>query len=144
MQQISKLSGSSGPMWDSKAPSSGGIYGPHFVKFEQKKITLPGGYLFEMLPSHLAFLVVPYNQFTRGLDTSALPAGLTRWTLIVLVSQFSLGSSLNAVVIFNLEVTHAARFALKTTTAFNEEPKEKNWPGTRKKTEGFEPKIADF
>ena len=34
-----------------------------------------------------------------------------------------LGSSLNAVVVFNLEVTHAARFALKTTTAFNEEPK---------------------
>ena len=32
-------------------------------------------------------------------------------------------SSLNAVVVFNLEVTHAARFALKTTTAFNEEPK---------------------
>ena len=26
-------------------------------------------------------------------------------------------------VVFNLEVTHAARFALKTTTAFNEEPK---------------------
>ena len=35
----------------------------------------------------------------------------------------NLGSSLNAVVVFNLEVTHAARFALKTTTAFNEEPK---------------------
>ena len=34
-----------------------------------------------------------------------------------------LGSSLNAVVVFNLEVTHAARFALKTTTAYNEEPK---------------------
>ena len=26
-------------------------------------------------------------------------------------------------VVFNLEVTHAARFALKTTSAFNEEPK---------------------
>ena len=35
----------------------------------------------------------------------------------------NLGSSLNAVVVFNLEVTHAARFALKTTNAFNEEPK---------------------
>ena len=34
-----------------------------------------------------------------------------------------LGSSLNAVVVFNLEVTHAARFALKTTSAFNEECK---------------------
>ena len=41
--------------------------------------------------------------------------------------QFSfLGSSLNAVVAFNLEVTHAARFALKTTAAFNEEPKKEN------------------
>ena len=29
-------------------------------------------------------------------------------------------------VVFNLEVTHAARFALKTTTAFNEEPKKEN------------------
>ena len=37
-----------------------------------------------------------------------------------------LGSSLNAVVAFNLEVTHAARFALKTSTAFNEEPKKEN------------------
>ena len=37
-----------------------------------------------------------------------------------------LGSSLNAVVAFNLEVTHAARFALKTTAAFNEEPKKEN------------------
>ena len=37
-----------------------------------------------------------------------------------------LGSSLNAVVVFNLEVTHAALFALKTTTAFNEEPKKEN------------------
>ena len=37
-----------------------------------------------------------------------------------------LGSSLNAVVGFNLEVTHAVRFALKTTSAFNEEPKKKN------------------
>ena len=45
-----------------------------------------------------------------------------------------LGSSLNAVVAFNLEVTHAALFALKTTAAFNEEPKKENWPGTRKKT----------
>ena len=34
-----------------------------------------------------------------------------------------LGSSLNAVVVFNFEVTHAARFALKTTAAFNERPK---------------------
>ena len=37
-----------------------------------------------------------------------------------------LGSSLNAVVVFNLEVTHAVRFVLKTTSAFNEEPKRKN------------------
>ena len=37
-----------------------------------------------------------------------------------------LGSSLNAVVVFNLEVTNAARFALKTTSAFNEEPKKEN------------------
>ena len=37
-----------------------------------------------------------------------------------------LGSSLNAVVVVNLEVTHAARFALKTTAAFNEEPKKEN------------------
>ena len=37
-----------------------------------------------------------------------------------------LGSSFNAVVVFNLEVTHAARFALKTTAAFNEEPKKGN------------------
>ena len=29
-------------------------------------------------------------------------------------------------VVFNLEVTHAARFAWKTTTAFNEEPKKEN------------------
>ena len=35
-----------------------------------------------------------------------------------------LDSSLNVVVVFNLEVTHAARFAL--TTAFNEEPKKEN------------------
>ena len=42
-------------------------------------------------------------------------------------SLFSfLGSSLNAVVVFNLEFTHAARFALKTTAAFNEEPKKEN------------------
>ena len=42
----------------------------------------------------------------------------------IFVKYFSfLGSSLNAVVVFNLEVIHAARFALKTTTAFNEEPK---------------------
>ena len=37
-----------------------------------------------------------------------------------------LGSSLNAVVVFSLEVTHAARFALKTTSAFNGEPKNEN------------------
>ena len=37
-----------------------------------------------------------------------------------------IGSSLNAVVVFNFEVTHAALFALKTTTAFNEEPKKEN------------------
>ena len=29
-------------------------------------------------------------------------------------------------VVFNLEVTHAARFALKTITAFNEELKKEN------------------
>ena len=29
-------------------------------------------------------------------------------------------------VVFNLEVTHAARLALKTTTAFNEELKKEN------------------
>ena len=39
-----------------------------------------------------------------------------------------LGSSLNAVVVFNLEVTHAARFALKTATAFNENPKIEKLP----------------
>ena len=38
----------------------------------------------------------------------------------------NLGSSLNAVVIFNFKVTHAALFALKTTTAFNEEPKKES------------------
>ena len=37
-----------------------------------------------------------------------------------------LGSSLNAVVVFNLEVTHATLSELKTTTAFNEEPKKEN------------------
>ena len=41
----------------------------------------------------------------------------------------NLGSSLNAVVVFNIEVTHAARFALKTTNAFNEEPKKENLAG---------------
>ena len=40
--------------------------------------------------------------------------------------KVNLGSTLNVVVVFNLEVTHAARFALKTTTAFNEEPKKEN------------------
>ena len=47
------------------------------------------------------------------------------YTLVLLCSPLYsfLGSSLNAVVVFNLEVTHAARFALKTTAAFNEEPK---------------------
>ena len=55
-----------------------------------------------------------------------------------------LGSSLNEVVVFNLEVTHAARLALKTTTALNEEPKKEKWPGKPKKLEGFETKIADF
>ena len=39
--------------------------------------------------------------------------------------KFFLGSSLNAVVVFNLEVTQSARFELKTTAAFNEEPKKK-------------------
>ena len=29
-------------------------------------------------------------------------------------------------MVFNFEVTHAALFALKTTTAFNEEPKKEN------------------
>ena len=37
-----------------------------------------------------------------------------------------LGPSLNAVVVFNLEVTRAALFALKTTSAFNEGPKKVN------------------
>ena len=46
-------------------------------------------------------------------------------------------------VVFNLEVTHAARFALKTPAAFNEKPKKENWPGTGKKTEGFEPKMVE-
>ena len=32
-------------------------------------------------------------------------------------------------VVFNLQVTHAARFALKTTTAFNEEPKKEKLAG---------------
>ena len=41
---------------------------------------------------------------------------------MIIIISFCI-SSLNAVVVFNLEVTHAARFALKTTTAFNEEPK---------------------
>ena len=31
-------------------------------------------------------------------------------------------------VVFNLEVTHDARFALKTTTAFNEEHKKEKLP----------------
>ena len=55
-----------------------------------------------------------------------------------------LGSSLNAVVVFNLEVTHAASFALKTTTAFNEEPKKEIRPGKLKKTQRLQPKLADF
>ena len=29
-------------------------------------------------------------------------------------------------IAFNLEVTHAARYALKTTSAFNEEPNKEN------------------
>ena len=37
-------------------------------------------------------------------------------------------ASLNAVVVFNIEVTHAARFELKTTAAFNEEPKKEKLP----------------
>ena len=36
-----------------------------------------------------------------------------------------LGSSLNTVVVSNLEVPHAARLALKTTSAFIEETKKK-------------------
>ena len=43
-----------------------------------------------------------------------------------------LGSSLNEVVVFNIEVTHAARFPLKTTAAFNEEPKKENSAWTAK------------
>ena len=48
--------------------------------------------------------------------------------------QCASGSSLNAVVVFNLEVTHAARFAYETTTSFNEEPKKGNlaWKAERK------------
>ena len=46
--------------------------------------------------------------------------------LLRFINNTFLGSSLNAVVVFNLEVTHAARFALKTTAAFNEEPKKEN------------------
>ena len=42
--------------------------------------------------------------------------------------EIILGSSLNAVVVFNLEVTHAARFTLKTITAFKEEPKKEKSP----------------
>ena len=38
--------------------------------------------------------------------------------VVIQPPQPVLDSSLNAVVVFNLEVTHAARFALKTTTAF--------------------------
>ena len=49
---------------------------------------------------------------------------LTQKKVKILFFQNSfLGSSLNEVVVFNLEVTYAARFALKTTNAFNEEPK---------------------
>ena len=39
------------------------------------------------------------------------------------INQCAIGSSLNTVVVFNLEVTHAARCELKPTTAINEEPK---------------------
>ena len=47
-------------------------------------------------------------------------------TVIMVLFNSFLGSSLNAMFVFNLEVTHAARFALKTTAAFNEEPKKEN------------------
>ena len=41
---------------------------------------------------------------------------------------YNLDSSLNTVVVFNFEVTHAARFALKTISAFNEETKKETSP----------------
>ena len=42
--------------------------------------------------------------------------------VLVKISVFLiLVSSLNVVVVFNLKVTHAAIFALKTTAAFNDE-----------------------
>ena len=49
-------------------------------------------------------------------------------------AYFNLDSSLNAVVVFNLEVTHAARFALKTTSAFNEEHKKEKSPKDHEKS----------
>ena len=45
-------------------------------------------------------------------------------------SHFSfLDSSLNTMVVFNIEVTTAARFALKTTSAFKEKPKKEKLEG---------------
>ena len=58
-------------------------------------------------------------------DRSSHVSGLVGEQLLLIMIS---GSSLNAVVVFNLEVTHAARFALKTTAAFNEEPKKEKWP----------------
>ena len=55
-----------------------------------------------------------------------------------------LGSSLNAVVVFKLEVTHTARFALKTTTAFNQEPKKEKSPKDHEKTTFLDEKARFF
>ena len=53
-----------------------------------------------------------------------------------------LGSSLNAV--FNLEVTHPARFAWKTTTAFNEEPKKEKSPNGHEESSFLVEKAGFF
>ena len=47
-------------------------------------------------------------------------------------------------VVFNLEVTHAARFALKTTSAFNEGPKKENSAWKAKENTKIIAKISRF
>ena len=47
-------------------------------------------------------------------------------------------------VVFNLEVTCAARVELKTTSAFNEEPKKENLAWKAEENGKIIPKIADF
>ena len=75
-------------------------------------------------PSSYTFIytkITPFLPKNRQFLTLILP-----FSSASLANFLVLGSSLNAVVVFNLEVTHAAHFALKTTTAFNKEPKTGN------------------